>query len=670
MLLGQDVLGIVGDADALVSRRWLARRGLVMGPAAATGGGAATTSSALVPVPGGRERGDDLPDIRNLFRGDGGFGIPLGGFRVLRPMRPPSGPMLALPGPVQAQDPSAGLADDPAVVIRQLGGDEGLVQFLLAHPPPHMEALVAAIQMVRANAADRRLILDLLELVGMDAAVAATALRLLRGRKQTDLTLRLTTVDRTLDLLRTDEKTADKLFGHLLDAEKPLSPAQLDGALGVYERTEDLDHVAGFVGGGRGAAHGQAPHTSPTSGLLPPPHALAAPGPRLSDHPLERLLGVPGAVGEVRTRIGPTGTHPRPYDLGDVVAQAQRLTALGVTGAQTLPILIQLCETQASAVALTRATAVCCEFVRLPALIPGVPAFIQNHPAIARRQDMQHVVTDLRQRTGATMPLLTSILTMLDGLPDVGAMRTLLSRFPATPDLPIGRLEARLQTTLAAPAGGGLGLTIGDVSNQANQLEQALTALRTQNRISDPAATAIRAVFELLPIPWASLQTFLAVPQVRATLANPALGNAAMWLRAFALNHQGRPAVAMADQPINVGPRVCNIDAWIMNHIRERHTFENFEFTDAVIDRAPHTTFFAAGTTDNNLIAIITRTLGHANVAAAAWNGEEINADAVQLRIRNLGGHRLRQYFFGVPAGYIRISREILHAIQHLFAWR
>jgi hypothetical protein len=556
-------------------------------------------------------------------------------------------------------------------------GDEQLIGFLMANGPAAPAPLVRVIAFLRRHPGRRRLLMRLLPLAKMDVEPVATTLRLLE-RLALDITAMPAIAERTLALAQSDPAAAEALFDQLLDTDRPLTLQQVDRALHIYEATRAMAHVKAFVEGTSRGQHAPQPASqSPTSASAPVPFPGAGAGLRISDYPLDRLLAIDGAHVEIRTLIG-SENKARPYSTSDVVTQAARLVALGCTGAETRPILLALCDALDTKAKLINATTVCCELAQLPALRAGLPNFIRNHPTVVCQPRLAPVVANLRARpSGVTMDAIAEILAILRPLGPAETQLALLQRIPAVADLPLGRLATRLEETMMLPPG-GLGYTIDGYSAEVAQLDQMLSARVANRSMTQAAAESIRVAFGLLPTTLARMRAFIETPGAVFSERSPN-NNAAFWLRWFAVHHRGRPAVAMAPVTVTVSGRQVHIDAAIVNHIRDRHTFENFFFNDDdIINRASHSTFFAVGVSDAELVEQIRRVLRDKTVVDAlalhpnTWLGVELYPGAVQMVIRRApgGGFKITQFYFKIAIGLPRIPRAVLRAIRDLCTWR
>ena len=201
-------------------------------------------------------------------------------------------------------------------------------------------------------------------------------------------------------------------------------------------------------------------------------------------------------------------------------------------------------------------------------------------------------------------------------------------------------------------------------------LDLSLTQLVNQNICSAGSAQTLRKMFQLVPTRWAAMQAFLANQQVRAGLNAQGVHNTANWLRWFVTGHRGAPhsqdpGVTKADP----NGRTVVITDWILDHVRERHTFENFDFSDTNINRAPASTFFAAGISDNQIIGQLSHIIDLCG--GKPFNGTDIQLGQYQVRIAripnlNPARYRFTQFFMGIAIGYAQIPQAVLRLIRKI----
>jgi hypothetical protein len=148
----------------------------------------------------------------------------------------------------------------------------------------------------------------------------------------------------------------------------------------------------------------------------------------------------------------------------------------------------------------------------------------------------------------------------------------------------------------------------------------------------------------------------------------PGVRNSANWLRWFVTGYHGAPGspdpgVVHADP----GGRNVVISDWILDHVRERHTFENFDFSDANINRSPTSTFFAAGISDIQIIGDLRHIIDLCG--GQPFNGNPINLGQYQVRIARIPGpgparYRFTQFYMGIAIGYAQIPAAVLRLIR------
>lgn len=448
-----------------------------------------------------------------------------------------------------------------------------------------------------------------------------------------------------------------------------ITAPQIDRALDIYVASgARTASVAAWIAGGL------KPQAAPIA-----PVARAAAG--VPQATLDALLGAGAhlAIGNAITARN-AAYEPNPF----VVAHARTLIAAGLTPADTRTLLLQLIVDTPRRATFDRGVRIAVAMRRAPVPVPfaQINAFFTLNPGVALAAANETPLINpgdpadgLVARRGVTAALLVQVLAALAPLGAVGRDDFLTRRFPATDGLTLPRLAARLTDhTAAAPA--GQHLAIGAVPAEFDRLEQAIGQRLHQNRITPQAAASIRAAHRLLRGGTVDqFRAFMGDNAVRNLLNNGQATNPAWHLLLFARYHQAALPGGFAPRNIAVNhfgaPSTVVIDQWIIDHIRERHTFENFDIHNpAVINRAPVSTFFAPPVTDITLANEITHILGNAIVGNAAWDGTEINVGAVQLRIRPVFARGpdpvLTQYFYAVAAG-IQVPQAVLHAINNHF---
>lgn len=178
---------------------------------------------------------------------------------------------------------------------------------------------------------------------------------------------------------------------------------------------------------------------------------------------------------------------------------------------------------------------------------------------------------------------------------------------------------------------------------------------------------------------WAAVDVnnFLGVGAVKnACKADKQTENACWWLLQFAIHH--RPPSALADnlliESVAVnhvgGPRQVNLNGWIVNHLLNRHSFCNFDFTDPAVMARPKSTMFGAETRPQ-ILARLKSMLATNDCRQASWAGAaqfQIGSYAVRLDVDPGGGYRFTQvYLDKALAAGIEIPKAVLDAMALLF---
>lgn len=450
------------------------------------------------------------------------------------------------------------------------------------------------------------------------------------------------------------------IVGHL-----PFPQAQVRRAAQIFAASGQQVHaVKGWIDAGRKPQQApQAPHVHPLVG--PPQPALDA------------LLGA-GAHAQITGAItaGHCVFEANPF----VVAHARTLLAEGMAPANVRTLLVNVCGHTARRTVFDRAVRIARGMHRSGCAFLQIYTFIHHHPAVALAKANQRALLNPGNRRNAllrrteqagdiTAADLVRVLGILAPL-GLGAAALLTNRFPATLGLTLPRLHARLENF----TGAGLhdqNIAIGDVSDEFTAIENSINQRLQRGQMSAEGAGWAHSAFRLLTqATRAQMLQFLGHAAIRGHMASKN-ANPLFHLLQFARYHTGAAPGGFAPVTVPVrhrtGLRHVDIDASIIDHIRERHTWENFRFTPDIINRADTTTYFPATITDRDLRQQIEQTLGRPEVCNGEWNNGVIQVDALQIRIE-FGGrnYRIRSYFYVVGAG-TRVRREVLHAIHACF---
>ncbi|MEO1351454.1 MAG: hypothetical protein AAFW84_22040, partial [Cyanobacteria bacterium J06635_15] len=293
-----------------------------------------------------------------------------------------------------------------------------------------------------------------------------------------------------------------------------------------------------------------------------------------------------------------------------------------------------------------------------------VPNVTQIYPLV------RHLLT----RQGATSLNISALLQS----PTLAAfstaeLQTLLTN--RLPDLSIDQLHTRINTH-GLP--GGLAssqLMLNQLNQDNNSLDQSLQARNVPPAIQNEAKIA----FQLRN--WRSNQVtqFLGYQHVVNDLQhNNYNRNPVRWLYWFAIYHQAPSALPNNNiyRQVNVnhtnGNRNVNINGWIINHVRNRHTFHNFDFGNAALlnhNQRQVSTMFIPPTPNNSIEQNIENILGNLAVQNGVWDGRQIQVGSYEIRIEpdpnNVGEYRISSFFFGQVAG-VPIDTRVLNWIHQL----
>jgi hypothetical protein len=615
LVLGVDVTPFLGGHDLLIDAAWFVAHPLIIDvppPRARRDPPAPDGAPALpAPVPDFDPfaGGDDLQRLlRDLLANP---------IRLdLRPPRNPA-PVLALPAP------DGGLPRGPDLPI-----PPAIRQYLLHHQP-HLALAIAVLAELEGAVAPATALVAAILAQGVDPAEAPTLARLVRSHA-------------------------------------PVSAPQVQRAVTIFVRSGEARHVQRWLAGARTMAN---PAAAPNVG------AAAGPAPAPA---LDVLLGA-GAHAAIRTAIQLNG---RRYGARSFVhGQAMLMRAGHVPAASVQTVLVALCTHIDREAVFARAVRVAIAMFRGLCPLAEITTFLTAHPAEALAGDHEALLVGpggvagdgLVARGQVTAARLVAVLGMLAPLGAAPAAALLNQRFPATLQLTLARLHDRLDELLtAAPA--GQGLTIQQTDTAFGQLEQSIQQRLHNGQMTANSASWARQAFRLLVgATRAQMQAFLGDGRVTPLLAAAQNANPAYHLLQFARYHTGAPPGGFATVPVVVphhtGPRTVDVDAWIIDHVRERHTFENFSFTPAIIDRAPQSTMFNPPVGDGVLLAQIQQILGNGAVTGGGWGGA-IDVGAVQLRLGHVVGRGpnwvLTQYFYSAGAGQ-PVPRDVLRAIHAAF---
>jgi hypothetical protein len=452
----------------------------------------------------------------------------------------------------------------------------------------------------------------------------------------------------------------------------PLTPQQRQVAIRIAGRKDHggPEYLDEYLKSTRGPGARRAPLVHPTAGWVGPSgHTID------ERHPINRALGIEGEHELLRAHLDPLG---RPYGVAQLTPLCNQLLAAGAPAPTVSVLLRSLATHQPTLPRLNRACASVVAMLRVPAFAPHADATLTAHPALLSEDGIADCIGLIAARPGThTAARLVSLLQSIQPLLQqhrLAFLRRAEQPGPGgvappvfAPNLTVEALETRIGG-LTGMAPGGFGLTIQQANAEFVSLDLSLTALVNQGICSAGSAQTLREMFQLVPTRWPAIQAFLANGQVRAGLNAQGVQNTANWLRWFVTGHRGAPhspdpGVTQADP----GGRPVVITDWILNHVRERHTFENFDFSDNNINRAPASTFFAAGISDNQIIGQLRHIIGLCG--GRPFNGTEIQIGQYQVRIAripnvNPAQFRFTQFFMGIAIGYAQIPQAVLRLIR------
>ncbi len=398
-------------------------------------------------------------------------------------------------------------------------------------------------------------------------------------------------------------------------------------------------------------------------------------------HPINRALGIDGEHELLRAHLDPLN---RPYGVAELTQPCLDMVAAGANAPTVSTLLRSLATHQPTLPRLNQASASVVAMLRHPAFAPHANTTLTAHPALLGANGMAECITLIARRPGnATQAVMVSLLEAVQPLSQPHRV-VMLRRGeqlgpggvapPApvfAPELTAAALNDRIGS-LTALAPGGPALTIQQVHTEFSSLENSVNALVLNGTCSAGSAQTLREMFQLVSTRWAALQAFINNQAVRAGLNQPGVRNSANWLRWFVTGYQGAPAspapgVTHADP---TGRQVVITD-WIVNHVRERHTFENFDFSDTNIDRAPNSTFFAAGISDAQIVGDLRNIINLCG--GQPFNGNPINIGQYQVRIARVPGlgavrYRFTQFYMGIAIGYAQIPAAVLKLIRTIMA--
>lgn len=470
-----------------------------------------------------------------------------------------------------------------------------------------------------------------------------------------------------------------------------LSQQELQRAVNIYVLGGPANFNNWVQTGHKSQAANQAPHMGPLQG--PPPMVLAANPANFTTYPLDFLLGI-GQHVNFRTLIGSENLD-RPYSVNPFLTNhARTLLATGCSVPNTITLLTYLCNNNnvAQENDFNQAILVADVLLRRFVSIAQIQVFFNNHlPFITAHPGLAPVIHVLTENYlvpnlaaipwGSMVNIITGLLPL--GIGNIPAW--IVQHFPNTTGLTLRRLERRLNNFMQDPAlvvavPPPQNIAVADISDEFTPIETRLTQL---NQMPPWAKSLIRSAFRLLPCTSAQMLTFLNNVTIRPLLNVPNQNrNAAYWIYLFALyNHHASGQAIPAFGPtitLNIahagGARNVDIDAWIIDHLWERHTFQGFAFQDPAVMGRPRTTFFMPPNTNQTLQAALTGILNAAEVRQTAWNGGEFFYEAYKLRIappghvqNRTGNYNFTQCFYDADATGIRIERNVLQAISAAF---
>jgi hypothetical protein len=435
-----------------------------------------------------------------------------------------------------------------------------------------------------------------------------------------------------------------------------LTATHVQRASQIYAVTRSTAAVQRWLAAGAKLTHMQTPA---------PPRVLKDVH---AGHPLDTLL--PGGDTPIRTLI--TNLH-RPYAPGPLVIDcARRLQDARVSPADREDLLTDLITIINLPLHFERATDVACELVRNGQAIADIRPFIANHLALVTGWECAPVVANLAARPQFDWAPLPPVLTWLQSLGRQAALKLLRTRL-AEPTLTLTKLEHRLPGFQPHP------LPAVQQPAPEQQFAAVEAALKARGQAwSDDSWRWLRLAFGHLRCTSDELIAFVTVNAVKDTLKTTVpKQNAAYWLYLFALHHVGPPAGAFTSVLVAVphvtGSRTVEINTWIIHHVRKGHTFANFEFSVANINRAASSTLLAPPTTNTEIATSIRGAILTADTTSATWGGAHpFNAGSYKVRINNNGaGHpwTLGQFYIELPGtSGIKIPAAVLHAIRNSFA--
>ena len=310
-------------------------------------------------------------------------------------------------------------------------------------------------------------------------------------------------------------------------------------------------------------------------------------------------------------------------------------------------------------------------------------AFINAHAALVVTQAGHDLVDHLMQRAGATSVNVSGLV--LNHLPAGFSTAQHLALLQThLPDLSLALLLRRLSEfglpgQVAGPLLGaavGVPMAPGAMNTQLTNDLQQLNQSMNQRHIPGNVQNAVRMAFQARNWRAHQLTAFFGRPAVSPLLQNGAATNPAFWLARFAFHNMAPSALAPPSGVVQTVPVAhallgavnVHITHWIINHVRNRHTWEHFDFQHAVLpDRDPSTNF-ALGT---NVQPVIAGILGNPAVAAAVFDNRVIQVGSYSLRIQPdpvNAGYRLSAFFLGIAAG-TPIPYAVLRGmtLNHLF---
>jgi hypothetical protein len=416
--------------------------------------------------------------------------------------------------------------------------------------------------------------------------------------------------------------------------------------------------------------------TSPFSGRPVVPIGQIPPMPT---NRLGQLLGVQSFL-RLRARVL---EHDRPYGPNPFLAdQAETLRA--TSGGDTAALLDHLCQHIGSQAEFAQAVRVIQELYKNHISLDKIRYFVATYPTTAGLAGFDRVIANLTGRENiawdsadwaAMVGLIERLRNPPHSLAPTAIDKLLVDHLPDTDGLTLARLSSRLNY-LVAPTPTGRGLVGAGIAGEFQALERFLTQRVKQKLMSAATAESARRTFRLLKIAPEKMNDFL--KDVKEGLSNPPRSNPVNLLWTFARYHAGAAAVPTFRRtvavPVNTGQASVELNESIVKHVLERHTFHNFKFDDAIIERAPQSSFFNPekwrGT--DAIVKILERQLQSDEVRVeyddnGGWSAErEIQIGSYQMRIGRISGRYCITQFYWATVAEIEIRQPVLKAIQKL----